>query len=72
VNKGKGSIPRIVRVGVQSTARLGPRRRCNNGEEFAPSRCRAHPVTALIVTHATTHASRARQLEQMGVGDVVQ
>jgi hypothetical protein len=37
-NTGKGSIPRIVRVCVQSTVKRGPRWRCNDGEEFASNR----------------------------------
>jgi hypothetical protein len=49
-----------------------PRGRSDYGEKFPPSRCRAHPVSALCVSRATTRTPRTRQSEQRGVDGAVQ
>jgi hypothetical protein len=49
-----------------------PRGRSDYGEKFPPSRRRAHPVTALCVSRATTRMPRTRQSERMGADDAVQ
>jgi hypothetical protein len=62
-------IPGIMRAGVQSMAKRGPRRQCNNGEGFARFRCPATPAKAL--NGFTTHPrfTTARQHAQIGEGE---